>query len=152
MAKESRPKSLRLLALELGVSRPTVQKYLDLGMKREWTKKQREKWVEARRKKVNEPQEKRKENNDRLRALEEELLRERIEEVRDRRRKRAGELVERKAVEGRWRRTITDARVQLENLPDILAKFLPAGELREAGREKVQNVIDKVLEGLASGK
>jgi predicted transcriptional regulator len=148
--QKKRPKSLRIIGLEIGVSAPTVQKYLDKGMPREG--RARDRWLEKYHERVTVVSERKKEANDELRELEKELLRERIEEVRERRMRRRGELVERKAVEQSVRRLITDARVMLETVPTIVVKFIPEGDGRETARDQVQNIINKILEGLAKGK
>lgn len=80
------------------------------------------------------------------------VLKERKLTARQERRRRKGLLVERVAVQRQWKRKVTEAKVQIEAIPALVAQFLPEGEIRSVVFEEVTKVVNRTLKGLARGK
>jgi hypothetical protein len=60
-----------------------------------------------------------------------------------------GKLVSRDKVNRAWRRRVTEAKVQIESIPALVASFMPEGPERVEVHEKVKKLIDGKLRWLA---
>jgi phage terminase Nu1 subunit (DNA packaging protein) len=77
------------------------------------------------------------------------LLKERRQRESLKRRKETGQLVERKIAVGKFRRMITEAKVQLETIPSLVAQFVPEGDTRAVVFEECRKVVGDALRSLA---
>jgi hypothetical protein len=140
-----RPKSLRIIALEIGRSPTCVQRWIDRGMPRDGAARSR--WIATNTTPLDRLAKQREATADRE-AADEALLRVRIDLARHRLAKRIALLVNRSTYKLEWRRGVERAEAAFRGVAEAVAATLPPGEMSDVVKAEVGNAVARALAGL----